>query len=93
MIEPLLDMISRYTGLKNLTLLAGSPPDHIGGDYRIVSVHYGRTATVVPLRFSEFESDQYREKVLGQFSRFLSATSGKSNNFVTRTSCLRSVQS
>lgn len=76
-VEPLLELISRWTGFPCVSLIGGAPPDVPGGDYKMSSVHHGRSLGPVPLKFSEFEADNYREKVLEQFCRFMRTTTSE----------------
>lgn len=72
---PLLHLLSQYTGLKNLTIPAGSAPQTSGGDYRCVGIHYGQSVRT-KLNFAQYDSEAYRDLVLGTFANFLSSTSG-----------------
>ena len=75
---PLLRLLSQYTGLENLTLLAGSAPRTSGEDYRCVGVHYGQSIRT-KLNFAQYDPDAYRDLVLGTFANFLASTSGTFN--------------
>ena len=74
---PLLELISQYTGLPILSLIAGSPPQTPGEDYRVVGVHVGQSLGPIPLNFAQYDPAAYRDLVLGTFANFLSSTSSK----------------
>ena len=76
-VTPLLETISKVTGLGHLTLLCGSAPQELQDDYVVTAVHYGATKGPVPQNFYTFDEEAFRVHVLPQFCRYLSATAGK----------------
>ena len=77
-VTPLLELISKLTGFRCITLLAGTPPSGPKEPYMIGSVHYGKTNEATGRNFGEFDRAKFRHNVLGEFHRFLKATKGKS---------------
>lgn len=75
-VSPLLKLISDITGFENLTLLCGSGPKSPADKYAVSVLHYGMTVENVPRDFYEFDRDGFRLNVLGQFCRYLGATTG-----------------
>lgn len=76
-VTPLLEMISKETGLGHLTLLCGSAPTNLHEDYVVTAVHYGTTKGPVPRNFYTYDEEAFRVHVLPQFCRYLSATTGE----------------
>ena len=75
-VTPFLDMISKYTGFENMTLLCGSAPSSTDpeANFMISAVHYGKTVETVPSNFYEHESEAFRLHIIPAFCNFLEAT-------------------
>lgn len=79
-VTPLLEMISKATGLGHLILLCGSAPTESQDDYIVTAVHYGKSKEAVPHNFYTYDEEAFRVHVLPQFCKYLSATTGEYSN-------------
>jgi hypothetical protein len=70
----LLKLISDYTGLSCVSLIAGAPPAEGARNYTIATVHYGVTRGPVPRDFAGFDPGAFSKDVLGTFAKFLANT-------------------
>lgn len=73
-VMPLLELLSRYTGLPSLTLLAGQA-EKVAAEHRyeVYSVHCGKTTEAVPRDLAQFDPDGFKGTFLGHFAKFLKA--------------------
>ena len=65
-ITPLLKLISDYTGLEALTLLAGKAVEG-SADYIVGVVNYGQTKELVPRDFKSWDTQGF-DRVIEQFT-------------------------
>lgn len=70
---PFLKLLSQYTGLPFVTLVAGTWAD--GG--HVASVHWGTTKDVFPKNFSTWDKVGFRKIFCGQFLKFILANKGE----------------
>ena len=82
-VTPLLQLISKYTGLTSLTLIGGARPEASVGpnaDYLVASVHYGKTDEPSPRDFPTYDPIAFRRNFLGSYAKYLSRTKGQLKN-------------
>ncbi|KAF9471309.1 hypothetical protein BDN70DRAFT_939042 [Pholiota conissans] len=68
--QPILDLISDYTGWK-VTLIAGGPEPADNGRLNMVSMHSGTTTGYVTMNFGRSERGSYKKFVVPVFANFL----------------------
>lgn len=76
-VEPLLKLISEYTGFTCVTLLAGSAPAEGESRFSMAAVHHGRTNETIPRNFYEWNTENFRNNVLTTFGTFIRAVHGE----------------
>lgn len=74
---PLFDYVSDYTGLPNMAMVIGKPPSTVGGQCLVAAFSRGETKEIVPRNFMDFNPTGFHDNFLGEFARFLYATSGE----------------
>lgn len=72
---PLLQLISKYTGLQCLTLLGAEAPANPTDNFKISVVNYGETTGDIPHDFRSFNGPGFNG-VLGVFAQFVAAVAG-----------------
>ena len=73
-VQPLLSLISDYTGFKCVSLIAASAtPDDTSSRASWVAVHHGKTRDVIPKDFAAYDKDGFADKFVGTFLDFVQA--------------------
>lgn len=76
-LKPLLELVAEWTGLKYVTLIAGSLPEPGETKCCVACIHFGEMKDKVPKNFAEWDPDSFSKKVLSHFGRFLEYVRGK----------------
>lgn len=76
-LKPLMQMVAERTGLKYITLIAGSPREPGEQKCRVACVHYGETNDKEPRNFAKWDPEGFSMHVLGHFGKFLEYIHGK----------------
>ncbi|PPR02921.1 hypothetical protein CVT26_009776 [Gymnopilus dilepis] len=69
-IQPVLNSVAAYTGMKT-SLIMGGPEPADGGQINIISLHAGSIRGPVKMNFAQAEREEYNDKVVRTFSAFL----------------------
>lgn len=69
----MLKLISEYTGLTTVSLIAGTPNTE-DNEYVIGIINYGTSSGTVQLTFIDWDREGFDKNVVSQFTHFLNAT-------------------